>query len=252
MLDSQPARSDDPTMEASLVIRYAGTDNSFYAGTGAFVTKFFIAKVVRGPLWVQLAWVGQRASIQKNKKYRLRLEFSGSRITLYENDVQQLVVIDESYQMGQCGISTFLTCARFENIRIYKARPRAFLIMPFKSELDFVHSVIDQTVRLFGIECVRADQIAISRPIMEDVKVQIAEADLVIVDFTDKNPNVYYEAGLADAWKKDWIVLTQSTDDLTFDVRHIRCIKYSNTMGADTKLKTDLENALKALHYKSE
>ena len=71
----------------------------------------------------------------------------------------------------------------------------------------------------------------------------------MIVDFTDKNPNVYYEAGLADAWKKDWIVLAQSTEDLTFDVRHIRCIQYSNTMGADVKLQAALENALGALKY---
>ena len=51
------------------------------------------------------------------------------------------------------------------------------------------------------------------------------------------------------AWKKDWIVLTQANDDLTFDVRHIRCVKYSNTMRADRKLKKDLEEALEALQY---
>jgi hypothetical protein len=84
---------------------------------------------------------------------------------------------------------------------------------------------------------------------MDDVKTQIAEADLVVVDFSGKNPNVYYEAGLADAMKKDWIFLAQSTDDLTFDVRHIRSIPYSNVMGADEKLQTDFENALKALGY---
>ena len=123
--------------------------------------------------------------------------------------------------------------------------------MPFRSELDFVHSVISQSVARYGIDCVRADQIAVSRPVMDDVKRQIAEADLVIVDFTGQNPNVYYEAGLADAWKKDWIVLAQSADDLTFDVRHIRCIQYSNTMGADKKLEADLESALKALQYRS-
>jgi hypothetical protein len=124
--------------------------------------------------------------------------------------------------------------------------------MPFTSELDFVHGVIERTITRYGIDCIRADQIAISRPVMEDVKAQIAEADLVIVDFTNKNPNVYYEAGLADAWKKDWVVLAQSTDDLTFDVRHIRCIQYSNTMGADVKLQTALENALSALKYTSD
>ncbi len=134
-------------------------------------------------------------------------------------------------------------------MHLQKAKPRAFVIMPFTSELDFVHGVIERTITRYGIDCVRADQIAISRPVMEDVKSQIAEADLVIVDFTGKNPNVYYEAGLADAWKKDWIVLAQSTDDLTFDVQHIRCIKYSNTMGADVKLQAALEKALTALKY---
>jgi hypothetical protein len=123
--------------------------------------------------------------------------------------------------------------------------------MPFASELDFVHKVIENIIEDYGIDCVRADQIAISRPVMEDVKAQIAVADLVIVDFTGKNPNVYYEAGLADAWKKDWIVLSQSNEDMTFDVRHIRSIRYSNTMGADIKLAEDLGNALTALGYRT-
>jgi hypothetical protein len=86
---------------------------------------------------------------------------------------------------------------------------------------------------------------------MEDVKQQIAGADLVIVDFTGMNPNVYYEAGLADAWKKDWIVLAQTANDLTFDVRHIRAITYSNKMGADIVLEEDLRRAIEALGYRA-
>ena len=238
-----------PAMEAALVLRYAAPDAYFYAGTGAFGAKFFIGKVVSGPIWQAKKWIGESSSIRKNKAYQLRVDFAGSQITFYENDVQQLVIADESYQTGQCGLATWQTRARFENVQVRKAKPRAFVIMPFKSELEFVHGVIERTITRYGIDCVRADQIAISRPVMEDVKAQIAEADLVIVDFTGKNPNVYYEAGLADAWKKDWIVLAQSTEDLTFDVRHIRCIQYSNTMGADVKLQAALENALGALKY---
>ena len=69
------------------------------------------------------------------------------------------------------------------------------------------------------------------------------------MDFASKNPNVYYEAGLADAMGKDWIILAQSPDDLAFDVLHIRCVLYSNVMGADQKLINDIENALGALGY---
>jgi hypothetical protein len=185
----------------------------------------------------------------KDKTYRLRVEFSASRIALFENDVQRLIHIDETHQIGQVGLRTWNTRARFENLRALKARPKAFLLMPFKSEFDFVHKVIEGTSAAFGIECKRADEIFISRPVMDDVKTRIAEADLVVVDFTGKNSNVYYEAGLADAMKKDWIILAQSTDDLSFDVRHIRCVLYSNVMGADQRLTTDFENALAALGY---
>lgn len=72
----------------------------------------------------------------------------------------------------------------------------------FADELDFVYDVIKTTVQSYDLRCVRADEIMVSRPVMEDTKQQIAEADLVVVDFTGKNPNVYYEAGLADAWGK--------------------------------------------------
>jgi hypothetical protein len=140
----------------------------------------------------------------------LRIEFSGSQITLFENEVQHLMVVDDTYQIGQFGLRTWYTSARFEIVQALKMRPRAFLIMPFKSAFNFVHSVIEDSMVNFGLDCDRADQFAISRPVMEDVKKSIAEADLVIVDFTGKNPNVYYEAGLADAMRNDWIVLAQS------------------------------------------
>lgn len=250
ILESLPRRTREVSMEVTLMARYDKPDAYYYAGTGAFYSKFFIGKVLAGPIWQARQWTGQSSSVFKNKQYRLKLEFKGSKITLFENDVQQLSVIDDSYQIGQCGLSTWKTQARFENVCVKKDTPKAFVIMPFTSELDFVYKVIEDTVEDHGIDCLRADQIAISRPVMDDVKEQISAADLVIVDFTGKNPNVYYEAGLADAWKKDWIVLTQSTEDMTFDVRHIRSIRYANTMGADIKLAKDLGDALIAMGYR--
>ncbi len=98
-------------MEATLVFRYSAPDAYYYAGTGAFGSKFFIGKVVPGPIWQAKKWVGQSSSIRKGKPYRLRIDFAGSQITLYENDVQQLVVVDEDYQTGQCGFAAWQTRA---------------------------------------------------------------------------------------------------------------------------------------------
>ncbi len=234
-----------PTYEATLVVRYQGADRFYYAGVGAFGSKYFIAKAVRGNIWQRLGEVGSIENLKPGDSFRLALECSGYQITLFENGVRVLEAYDEEYAAGQWGIRTWKTSARFTRPTVKAALPVCFVVMPFAQELSFVHNVIQDCVRACGMECIRADERFISEPVMEDVKKQIAGADLVIVDFSGRNPNVYYEAGLADAWKKKWIVLAQSPDDLTFDVKHIRTILYSNRMGADVELRDHLDRALR-------
>jgi hypothetical protein len=248
-LSGHTTQAGDKSYEASFVFRYAGADGYYYAGLSAFGAKLFVGKLFPGPMWHLRGWAGQRDSIKPKRSYRLRVEFNGNHIILFENGVQQVAVYDESYQIGQCGLRTWRCRARFSDVKMTRDRPRAFLVMPFATQLDFVSRVVHETVEKYGICCKRADEVFISRPVMDDVKAMIAAADIVLVDLTGRNPNVYYEAGLADAWKKDWIVLAQSTDDLTFDLRHIRAILYSNTMGAEVKLREDLCKALNELGY---
>lgn len=248
-LDGSPRHEGGKSTEASLVFRYGGQDAFYYAGTSAFSTRFFVAKATQGPFYLLRSWVGSSNSVRMNKTFRLRVEFNGSQIKFYENDVQQLVVFDEQYQRGQLGLAAWKCRARFDNVKFGTDKPVAFVVMPFASELKFVYDVIKSTAESYGMRCERADESFISRPVMEEVKKKIAEADLVFVDFTGRNPNVYYEAGLAEAWKKDWIVIAQSSEDMTFDVRHIGSIRYTNTMGADVKLRSDLEKAIEALKY---
>ena len=249
LIDANTTRNGLVSMEADLVFRYNGPDGVYYAGTSGFDTKFFLAKALPGPYYQLREYIGRRSAVKKGKTYRLRVTFNGGQIVLYENDVQQLLLRDDSFALGQVGLRTFRTRARFDNVVVRREVPTCFLIMPFATELDFVHRVIADVVGSFGIHCIRADEVYLSRPVMEDVKQMIAGADLVICDFTGRNPNVYYEAGLADAWRKDWIVLSQTSEDMTFDVRHIRSIRYSNTMGADIRLREELAQALRALGY---
>jgi hypothetical protein len=230
--------------ECALLFRYNDRDHYYLAGIGGFGQKFFIAKV--SPEWRLLDGTGLAASLKSHEPYHLRVEFTGDRITLFHNDVPILSAIDNTYFSGFCGLRTNRTEARFENVDIQAVRPKCFVIMPFDAELDYVYRVVRETVEHHNMDCLRADERFISEPIIEDVKSQIAGADFVVVDFTNRNPNVYFEAGLADAWKKKWIVLAQSTNDLAFDVQHIRTIIYSNKMGADSKLRESLEQALKA------
>jgi hypothetical protein len=117
--------------------------------------------------------------------------------------------------------------------------------MPFAVEMDFVYRIIKETVEQHGVECERADKRFVSEPILDDVKAQIASADLVIIDFTGRNPNVYFEAGMANALMKKWIILAQLENYLVFDVKHIRAIMYLDKMGCEKKFRDDLHRAIK-------
>jgi hypothetical protein len=136
--EGSPRHEGGNSTEASLVFRSGGQDAFYYAGLSAFNTKFFVAKAMQGPFYLLRGWVGSSNSVRYNKTYRVRVEFNGSQIRLYENDVQQLVVYDELYQRGQLGLAAWKCRARFENVHYETAQPIAFVVMPFASELSFV------------------------------------------------------------------------------------------------------------------
>lgn len=229
--------------ECAFVFRYTNETSYYLAGIGGFGRKFYIAKVT-DPDWLLIAGVGEAHSLKAGEQYNLKVEFTDDRITLFHDKKQVLNTIDSTYLSGSCGLRTSSTEAKFENVDIQAVKYKCFVIMPFDHELDFVYKVIKDTIVKKDMVCERADELFSSKLIMEDVKKHIFEAQLLVVDFTGKNPNVYYEAGLADAWKKKWIVLAQSKDDLDFDVQEYRAIFYSNKMGAEKKLRKDLEKAL--------
>lgn len=246
-------QDENKTPEASIVFRYQGPTKYYYGGLGLYGAKFGLAKAISiWPNYMRLSLAGAGKSIVvAERSYRIRVEFRGSRMVLLENDIQHVIALDEDYRIGQWGITAYNCQAKFGNVTCSRADPIAFIVMPFDSELDYVHGTLARCLRKFGIRPTRGDDIYFARPIVDDLKEQIANADLILVDFTGRNPNVYYEAGLVDAWKKNWIILAQSPDDLSFDVRHIRTIYCSNVMGADVKLASDLDRALEALGYRA-
>ena len=64
---------------------------------------------------------------------------------------------------------------------------------------------------------------------MEEIWSAIALSEIVIADCTGRNPNVFYEIGLAHAIGVPVILITRSSDDVPFDLRQRRYIHYEFT-----------------------
>jgi len=117
----------------------------------------------------------------------------------------------------------------------YHAVPRgAKLLLPLCSKhLKEVH----------GLECERADHRVLTIPLLEKIRQQILEADVIIGDITGRNPNVFYELGLAHALGKKVILITMDTiEDVPSNIRHLEFIKYS--LANDAEVISHLDNAI--------
>jgi nucleoside 2-deoxyribosyltransferase len=108
----------------------------------------------------------------------------------------------------------------------------AFVLMPFDSKFDDIYKLgIQKTSAALGITAERVDeQIFHKENILERIYNQIATADFIIADLTDRNPNVFYETGYAHAKGKTCLLLTSNADDIPFDLKHHRHIIYGTSI----------------------
>lgn len=120
------------------------------------------------------------------------------------------------------------------------------VIMPFGGEFDdFYQLYLKKVCTNMSLTCSRVDEIYSPTAIMHDIWSLIQNSSIVIADCTGKNPNVMYELGIAHTLGKEVILLTQDIENIPFDLRHHRHIKYEYTAGAIPKFETTLTNMLK-------
>jgi hypothetical protein len=119
-----------------------------------------------------------------------------------------------------------------------------FVLMPFRSDLNFFYLYIRKYLQdRHGLRVERADHRILTKPLLQKIRDQISEADVILADITGRNANVFYELGLADAYGKPVIVITQDPpSEAPADIRHLEFIEYD--LAKDREFLTKLDNAI--------
>lgn len=120
-------------------------------------------------------------------------------------------------------------------------------MMPFSAGFAAVYAALRTAAEAVGKKCNRADDIWNHDAIIQDVVSLICKSSVVICDLTGKNANVFYEAGIAHSLGKDVILITQSTEDVPFDLHHLRYIQYLNNGEGLRRLTEKVTDRLTAL-----
>lgn len=167
---------------------------------------------------------------------------------------QQLVDVIEKYVASNFSIDDTGEIAGFF------CRPKVFscenmkqendlvaVMMPFSSEFAPVFAAIRDGVEAVGLRAVRANDIWLHSTIIQDIFSLIAHARIVVCDFSGKNPNVFYEAGIAHTLGRDVVPIAQSLEDVPFDLKHHRILRYLPNAQGLQELSTGLSQKIKDL-----
>lgn len=116
------------------------------------------------------------------------------------------------------------------------------VMMPFNPAFSGVYSAISDAGSSAGFTCKRVDDIWNHSTVIQDVFSLIFQSFIVVCDFSGKNPNVFYEAGIAHTLGKHVVPITQSEQDIPFDLQHHRYAKYLNNGEGLEILKQELHS----------
>jgi hypothetical protein len=112
-----------------------------------------------------------------------------------------------------------------------------FVLTPFNKAHREVFDVMQKLGGKYGLKTLRGDEKQVSGEIFPHLLKKIVQANLIIVDIDGRNPNVFYELGIAHALDKPIILISKSIENVPFDIKQRSIIIYNDSSDLEKKLK---------------
>lgn len=125
-------------------------------------------------------------------------------------------------------------------------RSDVFMLMPFsgRTAQEVYKNHILKVVKDRELTINRGDDFFTGTHVVHDIWSAINAAAVVIADCTGRNPNVFYELGIAHTLGKKTILIAEREEDVPFDLRTYRYIKYDYTPPGMSLFEAALKHAL--------
>jgi len=119
------------------------------------------------------------------------------------------------------------------------------VVMPLHRDFSRVFEAIELACGGTHLHCRRGDDVWDDSAAMQDVFNLIFHSGIVVADFSGKSANVMYEIGMAHTLGKHVVPISQSLDDVPFELISHRVIKYSPDPDGLLVLQARLEETLR-------
>ena len=121
------------------------------------------------------------------------------------------------------------------------------VMRPFNPDFISVQTALGEACNELGLSCMDANRVWSETEIIQNVFSLIYRSRAVVCDFSERNPNVFYEAGIAHTLGREVIPIVQNPEHVPVDLQHHRYIHYMcNTEGL-ASLKEQVMKRLRSL-----
>lgn len=241
-----------PNVSAGVILGFQSERSRYIvAQLGAYERAYTVTEFVPGLGWRGIELVGLAKNLEAGREYEVELRKIGQEIRMTVDGVRVIEsILAEPLGGRQLGLLAFgPATVDFSELQVHSASPRVFVAMQFGAPFDTLYQeVIYPLVKeQLGLSLIRMDEVAGPGIVFEDMKRQLAEAQIVIAEITAPNQNVFYELGYAHALNKPTILMAQRGKELPFDIRSYRVIFYDDSIGGKPALERSLRKHLEAI-----
>ena len=142
--------------------------------------------------------------------------------------------------------SEFLSSHGIDASRLDVRSDLIFVLTPFHDDLRDEFETVAQVGQEIGFTVNRGDEKATQGDIFPQLLRMIVSARVVIANISGRNPNVFYELGIAHALDKPVILLAHSKTEVPFDIRSKRIVFYQSNEELRERLSIMLTRTLLA------
>lgn len=103
-----------------------------------------------------------------------------------------------------------------------------FVLTPFHDDLRDEFEVVSQVGQELGFTVLRGDERAAQGDIFNQLLRHMVQARVVVANITGRNPNVFYELGIAHALDKPVVLLAEKKGVVPFDVQSKLIVFYDS------------------------
>jgi len=119
-----------------------------------------------------------------------------------------------------------------------------FVLTPFNEQFAESFNIIARTCRDLGLRCLRGDEAYVRGDIFPHILRHILKARIIVANIDGRNPNVFYELGIAHALDKVTILVTKSIKSVPFDLRGKKLVVYQDADELRLGLQNELSRSL--------